>query len=88
MSESAFIGTIKERLERKFTVIKERDLQEHCDYDDYMALNHILAKIERGRKKNNKRPYNSYVVINLDEPYTNEIIEIMKRNGHWGDSNE
>jgi len=26
---------------------------------------------------------NEYLVINTDEPYAEEIIEILKRNGHW-----
>lgn len=26
----------------------------------------------------------TYLVINTDEPYADEVIEIMKRNGHWG----
>lgn len=25
-----------------------------------------------------------YIVINTDEPYVQEIIEILQRNGHWG----
>jgi hypothetical protein len=26
---------------------------------------------------------NTYLVINTDEPYADEIIEILKKNGHW-----
>lgn len=26
----------------------------------------------------------TYLVINTDEPYTNEVIDILKRYGHWG----
>ncbi|MDY7043732.1 hypothetical protein RVS70_05885 [Virgibacillus sp. M23] len=48
------------------------------------SLNSALQIIEDGRIENGKKPSNSYVVINLDEPYINEVIEILKNHGHWG----
>lgn len=70
--------------ERKFTVINENDLYKYVDSKQYAKLNEILSEIQRGRELSGKRPYNNYVVINLDEPYIDEVIEIMKRHGHWG----
>jgi hypothetical protein len=88
MSESAFNGTVKEGFKRRFTVINERDLHRYLEDEEIEefeeTFNKIAEKIEYGRESEKKKPFNSYVVINLDEPYIDEIIEIMKRNGHWG----
>lgn len=88
MPESAFKGTIKEGFERRFTVINERDFDQHVPdpvkEDFRMTFNNVAAWIEDGRLQEGKQPFNSYIVINLDEPYIEEIIEIMKRHGHWG----
>ena len=74
--------------ERKYTVLNERDYQKYVS-DDLKerfepVFDEVLTTIEEGRVKDGKCLYNNYVVINLDEPYINEIVEIMKRYGHWG----
>jgi hypothetical protein len=85
--ETAFEGTVKEGFERRFTVINERDYKMHVmpslkeKFEE--TLGEVLERIEIGRESEGKKPYNNYVVINLDEPYIGEVIEIMKRNGHW-----
>ena len=88
MAESAFKGTVKEGFKRRFTVINERDLHRYLEDEEIEqfeeAFDKIAEKIEYGRSSEGKKSFNSYVVINLDEPYIDEIIEIMKRNGHWG----
>jgi hypothetical protein len=88
MSEPAFNGTILEGRERRYTVINERDLKKYVHPEKldrfYEVLNDVLGDIEEGRERDGKHPYNCYVVINVDEPYINEIVEIMKRHGHWG----
>lgn len=87
-SELAFDGTIKEGFARRFTVINERDYQNHVlpslkeKFEE--VLGEVADHIEIGRELEGKKPYNNYVVINLDEPYIGEIIDIMKRHGHWG----
>jgi hypothetical protein len=52
------------------------------------CLKAVLKKtselIRAGREKDGKNPNNKYLVINVDEPYADEVIEILKRNGHWG----
>lgn len=86
--EPAFTGTVKEGFERKYTIINERDVQkylsQHTKDELQIALNNALQVIEDGRIEDGKKPYNNYLVINLDEPYADEVIEILKRNGHWG----
>lgn len=85
--ESAFNGTVLEGRERRYTVINERDIKKHLEWEDQVsfneAYNNLATKIETGRTKEGKKPFNSYIVINTDEPYIHEILLIMKKHGHW-----
>lgn len=88
MPESAFKGTVKEGFERRFTIINERDIEKYVPEplieDLNASLHNALVWVEEGRKNDGKHPFNNYLIINLDEPYAPEVIEIMKRHGHWG----
>lgn len=68
----------------KFTVIKNDDLKKYINQDDVLDLEIILEEIGNRREDEGKSRHNTYLVINTDEPYAPEIIEIIKRNGHWG----
>ncbi|WNF36437.1 hypothetical protein RJD24_18745 [Bacillaceae bacterium IKA-2] len=87
MSESAFSGTILEGRERKYTILNEKDIEKYGDKREVEKMNraieNVIIDIEIGRVKDGKQPFNSYIVINVDEPYVNEIVEIMKRHGHF-----
>jgi len=67
----------------KFTVIKNEDIYKYLDTPQQGKLWNLLDKIIMGRCRENKN-INTYLVINTDEPYAPEIVEILKRNGHWG----
>lgn len=70
---------------RKFIVLKIEDLIKYVKSPFKLAmLDNDLEDIRTGREADGKKPVNEYLVVNLDEPYAPEIIEIMKRNGHWG----
>lgn len=85
--ESAFEGTVLEGKKRRYTVLNERDFHkyvpENLRHEFGEIFNDVLFHIESGREEDGKNPYNSYLVINVDEPYTTEIIEVMKKNGHF-----
>lgn len=87
MPESAFEGTILEGRERRYTILNERDIAKYASREQAEIMNDaiddVLREVETGREIEGKKPFNSYIVINLDEPYIDEIIEVMKRNGHW-----
>ncbi|GAB3065365.1 hypothetical protein ACFOU0_12270 [Salinicoccus sesuvii] len=68
----------------KFYVIKRSDVDDYCGPLDKGNLTRIGNKIHRGRKQDRKVSDHWYIVINQDEPYADEVIEILKRNGHWG----
>jgi len=67
----------------KYVVIKQDDLYKHALEQDSIDLARITKNIRISRVKFNKKPSNQYLVINIDEPYAGEIIEIMKKNRHW-----
>lgn len=72
---------------KKFIVIKIDDLKKYVNSVFKLAmLENDLNDIQAGRKADGKKPCPEYLVISTDEPYAGEIIEIMKRNGHWGES--
>lgn len=68
----------------KFTVLKNEDIQKYCSTYEVEMLEQICSSIQSGRITDNRKPNNIYLVINTDEPYADEVIEILKRNGHWG----
>lgn len=69
----------------KYVVMKIEDLIKYVKAPVKLALlDNDLDDIRTGREADGKKPVNEYLVINLDEPYAEEVIEIMKRHGHWG----
>lgn len=68
----------------KFIVFKREDIEKYTGNLSKAALKKSSELIMAGREKDGKNPDNKYLVINVDEPYADEVIEIMKRNGHWG----
>lgn len=69
---------------RKFTVLKNDDVIKYLNPEDTKALVRIIEKTQGGRIRDGKNPSNLYLVINTDEKYAPKVVEILKRNGHWG----
>lgn len=67
----------------KFVVIKRSDIDKYLTDTSKDIFNYHLQEIEMGRMNDDKTPFNFYLVINQNEPYANEVMEIMKRHGHW-----
>ena len=66
----------------KFVVIKTEYVE-----DSRAAVAMILAideMVQEKRLKQGKTDRPKHLVINTDEPYADEVIEILKRHGHWG----
>jgi|GEM_PF-3485829 len=74
---------------KKFIVIKIEDLVKYVpSYFKLAMLDNDLTDIAAGREKDGKAPYNEYIVVNADESYINEIIDVLKKHGHWGENNQ
>jgi|GEM_PF-4954765 hypothetical protein len=72
---------------RKFTVIKNEDVEKYLDERERFELTQLLWKIDQLRLLAGK-PINVYLVTNIDEPYALEVAELMKLNGHLGETAE
>lgn len=70
-------------MSEKFIVLKIEDGIKYLNKEDKDKLCEIEDKISIGRANDGKIPNNKYAVINLDEPYSDEIIAIMEKHGHW-----
>lgn len=69
----------------KFMVWKLDEVLKVCTKHDLRVLDDIINRVLRMREEEGKNPVNGYVVINTDEPYIDEIKEIMKKYNHWDD---
>lgn len=72
-----------EGMKMKYTVLKNDDIHRYLDEKEKIELVASTSAIQQLRAIEGKKE-NTYLVINTDEPYADEVIEIMKRNGHWG----
>lgn len=66
----------------KFLVIKREyiDCPKGREYEERLSETAKVNRIITTRKTDSPQ----YLVINQDEPYADEVIEIMKRHDHWG----
>jgi hypothetical protein len=79
MSELLKCGGVKKHL-----VLKIKDIQ-NLSYHTQNDLKATCICIKANRQSKGKDPYPEYIVVNTDEPYINEIIDVLKRHGAWGD---
>lgn len=85
-----------EGIRKKFTVAKDKDIKEHLNQHEQEELYSLLELVEVRKKVKKTRTAdreagtdkfytpNTYLIINTDEPYADEVIDIMKKHGHWG----
>jgi len=66
---------------KKFIVLNIEHLQDYASSDNLERLKEFLQDYSCELPEEKRQ--NEYLVINTDEPYAEEIIEILKRNGHW-----
>lgn len=64
----------------KYIVIKRSELEQIHRFNQE-AVNLAVKMINLNRKEAGKKP-NTYIVINRDEPYADQVIGIMKKHGH------
>lgn len=71
----------------KFLVIKAEDLLSALSEDDLRRLDRMLAKFNKWRRDVRGKPVNSYYVINRDEPYADEVRDVLRKHipeSEWG----
>ena len=67
----------------KYFIIKQEDMIKHASEQDRIDLARILKNIRISRYKFNKNTSNKYLVINVDESYAEDVVEILRNNNHW-----
>ena len=67
----------------KFIIIKKEDIEKYLNASKRVALFIAIDDIAEGRRHDDKSDNNTYLVVNTDEDYVDEVIDILKRNGHW-----
>ena len=72
-----------EDIKKTHSVIKDSDIEKYLDKRDQAIFEDCVGQIQIGRALEG-RGNSHYIVINTDELYIGEIVEILKRNGHWG----
>lgn len=74
---------------RKHIVIKVDDFVKYVNCGVKAALlDNDLQDIQAGRKADGKDPRPEYIVVNTDEPYAQEVIDVLKRHGAWGEGDD
>jgi hypothetical protein len=71
-------------MEMKHVAYKKSDILRIKDPTVLEALAVFEDAYEQSRAEQGKNPCPVYLVINTDEPYINEIIDVLRRNNNWG----
>lgn len=75
-------------MEMKFTVIKNDDIEQYMNDREKLILQELLYSINLKKKKEGKAVDNQYLVINTDEQYAPQVIDILKANDHWDEGSD
>lgn len=65
----------------KFIILKTEDIKDHLTFEEQLFLGALIDRINVCRETEGKT-FNDYVVINRDEPYIDEVTDIMKKHGY------
>lgn len=65
-------------------LMKIADCHRFLSVEQLQQLEDIIETIEEGRASEGKSTNRVHLVINTDEPYADQVIDILKTNGHWG----
>jgi len=66
------------------TVFKNEDLFLYLDAEEYKSIVRVAEKVNQGRFKDGRQTESTYIVVNTDERYIDEIIEVLKLHNAWG----
>lgn len=72
------MSKVFELKENTHMVLKESDIVDHLTEAEQEILAILYEKIMTGRESNGKEE-NSYYIVNLDEPYADEILDVIMK---------
>jgi hypothetical protein len=68
----------------KYLVWKLDEFMPLCTEAELKIIDRIMERIIRKRAAEGKDLYGRYLVVNMDEPYADEVRKLMKEHGDWG----
>ena len=66
-----------ERKEDTHFILKREDIEKYCSDDQIEALMGISEYVQKRREEDGRAAYQSYLIVNCDEPYASIIEEII-----------
>ena len=70
-----------QELDGRFICIKRDDLK-YLPENLRGSLALVIWHISNGRKRDGKSGWNRYIVINMDEPYANDVLRLAELTGN------
>lgn len=69
-------------------VVKTSDLNKYIDPMAMENFSAVVSRVASSRFYDEKVASPEYIVINTDEPYIDEIVEVLKKHGCWDGWND
>lgn len=64
--------------ENTHIIIKVEDTLKYCSPKERDDLLNVMTSIVAGRRKDKKIDENSYYICNVDEPYSEKVLNVIK----------
>jgi hypothetical protein len=61
------------------TVIKNEDAEKHLTAQEKVQLLRLVNKVRAGRASEGKQATNVYLIVNTDESYASDVVQILQR---------
>lgn len=66
-----------ERKNNTHIIVKLDDAENYLTVAEKVRLQNILRRIEDGRRADNKEFRNQYLIVNMDEPYAEGVLQLI-----------
>ena len=63
-------------------VLKMDDVRKYLSDEQIYELNIISQTIQNGREKDGKNKCNEYYICNVDEPYSDKVLDVILKGGN------
>lgn len=70
------------KFKSKFLVLKWDTIQKYLHGARWRTFMDLLHQLDSDMT-NAGHSHHKYIVVNRDEPYAQDVIDILKANGHW-----
>ena len=67
----------------KFLVWKLEDVLAVCTPAELQKLDTIVDRMIHKKQAEGRDTVSRYIVVNLDEPYADEVRDVLKKHGDW-----